>query len=554
MSNTNSVQTDLLIIGAGPAGLSTAIHCADLCKKHGVQRRILLIEKGSSVGSHILSGAVIRPDIFKELLPEHKIEDIPMESPVKKDKLMFLLNKSCAIPSPIHLPHMSNKGTYTASLGLVCQYLATIAEEKGVELYTGFAVNEVLYNSDGKICGVKTIDTGINHHGEKMENFQPGTTIEAKLTIFAEGTRGSLTKQIINKFHLDKGRNPQIYSLGCKEIWEVPDSTVKPGDVCHTMGYPLNLKEFGGGFIYGLSNNRVAVGLVIGLDYADPTFDIFNAFQIWKTHPAVASKLKGGKMIKFGAKTLPEGGFYSMPKPYTDNALIVGDGAGFLAMPALKGIHLAIISGMLAAQTALSAFAKEDYSENSLKLYEEKIKASAIYKETYPVRNFRQGFAKGLIMGAFHFGTQLVSCGAGFFGRLNVHSDAAATKTVKKFSGKCFKDRFKDKLEFDKELTFDKMTALYNSGTRHDENQICHLVINNSETFDTVNIEQYDAPCQYFCPAEVYEIHKDRDGNKKLRIHFENCVHCKTCDIKEVADGITWNVPNGDNGPEYLNM
>ncbi|MDR2970587.1 MAG: electron transfer flavoprotein-ubiquinone oxidoreductase [Bacteroidales bacterium] len=553
MNDKNSVQTDLLIIGAGPAGLSTAIHFADLCKKHGEQRRILLIEKGSAIGSHILSGAVVRPAVFKELLPNHKIEDIPFDSPVKKDKLL-LLSKSKSIRSPLHPPYMSNKGTYTASLGLLCQFLASVAEEKGVEIYTGFAVNELLYNAEGKICGAKTIDTGINHHGEKMENFQPGTSIEAKLTIFAEGTRGSLAKNIINKFDLQKGKNPQIYSLGCKEIWEVPAANIKAGEVYHTMGYPFNLHEFGGGFIYGLSNNRAAVGLVVGLDYTDPTFDVFSVFQVWKTHPAVAKILKGGKMLKFGAKSLPEGGYYSLPKLHVDNALIVGDSAGFVSMPALKGIHLAIKSGMLAAETALSAFSSHDFSENTLQIYDEKIKRSTIHKELFPVRNFRQAFAKGLIQGAFHFGAQFISGGAGFFGKLKVHSDADATKKVNNYHGKCFKERFKNQLEFDKELTFDKMTALFCSGTHHDENQICHLKINNPDTFETVNIEEYDAPCQYFCPAEVYEIHTERDGKKKLRIHFENCIHCKTCDIKEVADGITWNVPNGDNGPEYLNM
>jgi electron-transferring-flavoprotein dehydrogenase len=320
------------------------------------------------------------------------------------------------------------------------------------------------------------------------------------------------------------------------------------------MGYPVNLHEFGGGFIYCLNNNKVALGLVIGLDTADPTFDVFSAFQVWKTHPKIAKILKGGKLLQFGAKTLPEGGFYSLPKLYVDNALIVGDSAGFVTMPALKGTHLAIKSGMLAAETAIEAFLAEDFSENMLKKYTEKIHKSFIYKEMYPVRNFRQAMAKGLIKGFFHFGAQLITGGAGLAGKLSVHSDAAATKKLKAVKGKLFKERFKEKLEFDKELTFDKMTALYYSGTHHDENQVCHLKVNNPDTFETVNIGEYDAPCQYFCPAEVYEIHTDKDGKKKLRIHNENCVHCKSCDIKEVGDGITWNVPNGDNGPEYLGM
>jgi len=554
MTNENTVYTDVLIVGAGPAGLSTAIHLANLFKEKEMHQRILVIEKGSAVGAHILSGAVVRPGIFKELLPDVDFKDIPLYSPVKKDGLLLLTGKSMAIKSPIHPPYMSDKGGYTASLGALCQFLATIADEKGVEIYTGFAVSEVLYNAEGKICGAKTIDTGINHHGEKMENFQAGTRIEAKLTVFAEGARGSLTKTVIDKFDLQKGKNPQIFSLGCKEIWEHPHPRIKQGEVYHTMGYPLNLHEFGGGFIYGLKNNRVAIGLVVGLDTADPTFDVHAAFQVWKTHPAVAKILKGGKMIAFGAKTLPEGGYYSFPKPFTDNALIVGDGAGFVALPALKGIHHAIKSGMLAAETALIAFGKDDFSEQTLQIYQEKIDTSFIHKELYPVRNFRQAFAKGLIKGAFLFGTQLISGGAGFAGKLKIHSDAEATQKVKDFKGKFFKERFKDKLEFDKELTFDKMTAVFHSGTHHDENQICHLKVNNPVQFQSINIEQYGAPCQYFCPADVYEIHTDPDGTKKLRIHFENCLHCKTCSVKSVEDGITWNVPNGDNGPEYQNM
>jgi electron-transferring-flavoprotein dehydrogenase len=320
------------------------------------------------------------------------------------------------------------------------------------------------------------------------------------------------------------------------------------------MGYPLNLHEFGGAFIYGLNNNRVAVGLVVGLDYADPTFDVHAAFQVWKTHPKVAKILKDGKLLEFGAKTLPEGGYYSMPQPYTDNALIVGDGAGFLVMPALKGIHLAIRSGMLAAETAIEAFAKNDFSEKTLQEYATKIRRSQIHKEMYPTRNFRQAFAKGMIIGGMMYGTQIVSGGAGFFGKVSVHTDADATKTVAKFSRKPFKKRFAGQLDFDKILTFDKVTDVYYSKALHDEEQICHLQINNPTSYKTINIEQYDAPCQYFCPAEVYELHTGRDGNRELRIHGENCVHCKTCDIKEPGDGITWTTPNGGNGPDYLNM
>lgn len=553
MSNTNTVSTDVLIVGAGPSGLATAIHLGDLLKKNDRKHRILLVEKGSAVGSHILSGAVVRTDILKELLPEVDSGEFPLNAKVTKDSILFL-SQMGSIKLPIHPPYMGNNGNYTASLGQLCRFLATKAEEKGVEIYPGFAVSEVLYDENGKIRGAKTIDTGVDHHGHPLANFQPGTEIEAKITIFAEGTRGSLVKTVIDRFDLQKDKNPQVYSLGCKEIWSVPEGNIAPGEIYHTMGYPLNLHEFGGGFIYGLNDNKVALGLVVGLDTADPTFDTHAAFQVWKSHPVVAKILKGGKLLEYGAKTLPEGGYYSMPKPYVDNALIVGDSGGFLTMPALKGIHLAIRSGMLAAETALLAFSKNDFSEKTLKEYETKINNSNIYKEMYPVRNFRQGFAKGMIPGAIMFGTQLITGGAGFAGKVGVHTDAAATQTWINYKGKPFKKRFAGKLDFDKVLTFDKVTDIFYSGTHHDEEQVAHLHVNNPTTYNPVNIDRYNGPCQYYCPAEVYEIHTSRDGHTELRIHGENCVHCKTCDIKEPGDGITWTTPNGGNGPEYQSM
>lgn len=553
MSNASTVSTDILIIGGGPSGLATSIHLADTLKKRGLNHRILLIEKGSSIGSHILSGAVIKADVFKTLLPDVDFTEIPFNAQVTSDTTV-LLSENGSFKLPLHVPYMSNKGNYTASLGQVCKYLATKAEEKGVEIYTGFAVDEILYNKEGKVCGAKTIDTGIDHHGHQMENFQPGTRIEAKLTIFAEGTRGSLAKKLIQKFDLEKDKNCQIYSLGVKELWSVPEGNIKPGEVYHTMGYPLNLKEFGGGFVYGLKDNKVAVGLVVGLEYEDPTFDAHNAFQAWKTTPFVSKFLKGGKFVEYGAKTLPEGGWYSIPKLYTDNAMIVGDSAGLVAMPALKGVHLAVTSGMLAAKTAAEALSRTDFSEKSLSAYEELIKSSVIYKDLYPVRNFRQGFSKGLIVGAFHFGAQLITGGAGFCGRLKSHPDKDATKTLAEFKGKPFKERFKGKLEFDKVLTFDKATDVYYSGVNHDEQQVPHVKINNPESFAAINIKQYGAPCQFFCSSEVYELHTDKNGHQELRIHAENCMHCKTCDIKTPGDGITWSVPNGGNGPDFQNM
>ena len=552
MSNTDTITTDVLIIGGGPSGLATSIHLADILKQSGLSKRILLIEKGRSIGSHILSGAVIKPSVFNELLPGVDFSEIPFNAKVTRDKTI-LLGENSFIALPFHIPYMSNKGNYVASLGQICRYLAVKAEEKGIEIYPGFAIDEILYK-DGKVIGAKTKDTGLDHHGNKLENFQPGNRIEARITIFAEGTRGSLTKMLIKKFNLTEGRNEQVYSLGCKEIWSVPPGNIEAGEIYHTMGYPLDNDEFGGGFIYGLNDNNVAVGLVVGLDYQDPTFDVHDAMQIWKTSSFVSKILKGGKMVEYGAKTLPEGGYYAIPKLFVDNALIVGDSAGLVAMPALKGIHLAIRSGMLAGQTAANALSKNDTSEKSLQQYETLFNNSAIKKEMYAVRNFRQAFAKGLILGGLQYGTQLITGGAGFFGRLKSHADYLTTLTLNELKKKPFKERFKGKLEFDKVLTFDKSTDVYHSGVYHDEQQVVHLHINDLEDFNAVNIEQYGAPEQFFCSSEVYELHTDKAGRKELRIHAENCMHCKTCDIKSPGKGITWIVPNGGNGPDFQNM
>jgi len=552
MDNVDTVSTDVLIIGGGPSGLATAIHLADTLKQKGMNHRILLIDKGSSIGSHIISGAVIKPAVFKELLPDVEISEIPFNAKVIKDSTVWLTEKG-SITFPIHIPYMNNIGNYTASLGQICKYLAKKAEEKGVEIYSGFAVDEILYK-DGKVIGAKTKDTGLDHHGNQLENFQAGTRVEAKMTIFAEGTRGSLTKMLISKFNLAKDSNEQMYSLGCKELWSVPAGNIEAGQIYHTMGYPLQNDEFGGGFIYGLNDNRVAVGIVVGLDYKDPSFDTHDAMQVWKTTSFVSNILKGGKLVEYGAKTLPEGGYYAIPKLYVDNALIVGDSAGFLTMPALKGVHLAIKSGMLAAQTAADALSKNDFSEKSLQQYETLVNSSLIYKEMYPVRNFRQGFAKGLITGGILFGTQLITGGAGFSGRLRTEADYLTTSKVSQLKKKPFKERFNGKLEFDKVLTFDKATDIYHSGVYHDEQQVVHLHIHDQEKFNAINIEEYGAMEQFFCSSEVYELHVNKDGKKELRIHAENCMHCKTCDIKTPGERITWVVPNGGNGPDFQNM
>ncbi len=554
MDNRDVISTDVLIVGGGPSGLATAIELANRLKQKGEEKRIMLVEKGSSIGSHILSGAVIRPKVFEALLTKEEFDGIPFDSKVSTD-VTVKLNDSGEMVLPFHPPYMNNEGNYIASLAQVCKYLAGLAQEKGVEIYTGFAVDDMLYDENGKVAGVKMKDTGVDHHGVKQKNYQEGTVVEADITILAEGTRGSLAKKVIERFNLDSGKNPQIYSLGVKEIWKVPEGNIEAGAVYHTFGYPLvDKSEFGGGFIYGLSDNRVALGLVVGLDYKDPNFDTHAAMQVWKTHPYVSKFLEGGNIIEFGAKTLPEGGWNSMPKYYEDNLMIVGDSAGFLTTARLKGVHLAIRSGICAAQTAVDALMNNDTSKKSLSKYEELVNASPIYKEMYPIRNMRAVMQNGMILGGLKMGVQLLTGGTCLFVP-KVHADADETQKLSEYKGVPFAQRFAGKLDFDKKLTFDKVTGVFYSKAMHDEVQPVHLVVNNEAEFQASNIEEYGLACASFCPAEVYELHTDRNsGAKSLRLHAENCVHCKTCDIKSPNGGITWTTPYGGDGPEYNYM
>lgn len=552
MSSSDIISTDVLIVGGGPAGLSAAIELANRLKQKGENKKIMLIEKGSEIGSHILSGAVIRPKAFQDLLSAEEFEKVPFDSKVSGDDVVMKLSESGEMRLPFHPPYMSNDGNYIASLGHVCKYLAEVAQSKGVEIYTGFAVDDMLY-ADGKVAGVKTKDTGVDHHGAKQKNYQEGTIVKAAITILAEGTRGSLAKKVIDKYSL-QGKNPQIYSLGVKEIWSVPEGNIEAGSVYHTFGYPLNDKEeFGGGFIYGLSDNRVALGLVVGLDYQDPSFDIHAAMQIWKTHPSVSKFLDGGTILEFGAKTLPEGGWNSIPKYYEDNMMIVGDSAGFLSTPRLKGVHLAVRSGICAAEAAALALIEGDTSAKSLSKYEDLVNDSFIYKELYPTRNMRAVMQQGMVLGGMKMGIQLLTGGACLM-TPDVEDDFATTKKISDFNKVPFAQRFAGKLEFDKKLTFDKVTSVYQSKAMHDEIQPIHLVVNHEAQFQESNIEEYGLSCAAFCPAEVYELHTDKEGKKSLRLHAENCVHCKTCDIKSPNGGITWTTPYGGDGPEYNYM
>ncbi|MFA7254594.1 MAG: electron transfer flavoprotein-ubiquinone oxidoreductase [Candidatus Omnitrophota bacterium] len=554
MPKSEIIETDILIVGGGVAGLATAIHLADLAAGSDKKPGILVLEKGSSIGSHTLSGAVIDSSTLKELLPGVDPKDFPFESPVKKEGVYFFTPK-LALKAPFTPPFMGNHGNYVVSLGKMTRWLAEIAEKKGVQVYPGFSVSEMLYQND-RVIGAKTIDTGVDKHGKPMENFQAGNEIHAKITILAEGPRGSLMKALCGKLKLDRQSNPQVYSTGVKELWDLPEGTFEAGRIMHTLGFPFSFNHFGGGFVYGLNGRQVVVGIAAGLDYTDPTFDSHAALQVYKKHPFIAKILEKGKLLRYGAKTIPEGGLYSLPKLYHDGVMIVGDSAGFLSMPSLKGVHLAIESGMLAAKSAFEALKKNDFSGTQLSLYETLFQKSATHKTLSRTRNFRAGFGHGMILGAFYFATQILTGGRGITpsGKMKTHEDAACYKKLADVK-KTFCEKFAKELVFDKQLTFDKVTDVYFSGSKHDEEQPCHLRVLDFNLCRETCIPKYGGPCQHFCPAEVYEIVTDlKTGKKDLHLHPANCVHCKTCDIKDPFGNIEWAVPYGGDGPEYENL
>jgi len=560
------IETDILIIGGGPAGLAAAIHFADLISEHNqaVENRsldgvklplnVMLLEKAQDIGNHTLSGAVINPVSLRQLLPGIADQDMPFESPVLREEISFFTqDKSFAFP--FRLPYMSNKGNYISCLGRVVRWLAGIAEKKGVQVFTGFSGCEFLFE-DGKVAGVRTGASGIDKHGAPQPNYQPPTDVRAKITILAEGTRGYLAKALIKQLNLSRNRNPQVYSLGIKEVWKIPEGVFTPGHVIHTLGYPLDFNQFGGGFVYGLGKNLVAVGLAVGLDYSDPTFDIHHALQIYKKHPVILRILKEGKIVSYGAKTIPEGGFFSLPQLYHDNVMITGDSAGFTVMPSLKGVHPAVQSGILAAKTAFDAIKKKNTSGGQLAIYEELFKKSPAYKELYAVRNFRQSFKANLFFGMLQFGAQILTGGRGLSlnGKLTIKEDYRHCRLIKELKGRTFLERNQEKLVFDNRITFDKEANLFYSGTKHHEEQPSHIVVPSADVCREC-IAKYNAPCQRFCPAKVFEIISDpKTGKKELMLHPSNCLHCKTCDIKDPFENAIWQPPYGGDGPRYENM
>jgi electron-transferring-flavoprotein dehydrogenase len=544
------LEADVLIVGAGPAGLSCALHLANLIKKHNASgakpelsaENIYVLEKGRELGAHQLSGAIMNPKALAELVPGFE-KSAPLDTPVTDSAALIFTQKS-SFRIPITPPPFNNAGNYVISLNKLVKWLGGLVESTGVNIFKEFGGADLIYERDG-IAGAITEDKGLDKNGKPKANFTPGYELRAKVTVLAEGPRGSLTKHLVAKKKLDN-INPQIYGLGIKELWEVQPGKIKPGNVAHTLGWPLSTKMYGGGWIYGLSNNRVSLGLVIALEYEDPRFDPHAAFQIWKTHPFVRNILDGGKLVRYGAKTLPYGGWYATPRIYVDGALIVGDSGSFLDSQRLKGIHLAMKSGMLAAETIFEALKTGDNSTKTLKLYKNKIDASYIKKELWKVRNFHQSFRNGLFDGLVHSALQEITGGRGLIDPVGVHPGHEAYRQI---HGRPAPERFKG----DGKLTFDRLTDVYHSGTRHEEDQPCHLKVQDLNICSTRCVEEYGNPCQYFCPAAVYEMVKEGDG-QKLKINFANCVHCKTCDIADPYQIIDWTVPEGGGGPNYEGM
>jgi electron-transferring-flavoprotein dehydrogenase len=557
------MDVDVLFVGGGVASLSGALHLSNLIKAHNKKVEesgegkkldeimIALLEKGVSIGSHNISGAIMDPTALKELVPDFLEKEAPVEGVVTGEEVCLLTRKG-RIKSPITPPPLNNHGNYIVSLSKITEWLGQLVEESGVDIFPGFAGTEILYE-DNKVIGIRTGDKGIDPEGNKKANFEPGIDLHAKVTVFGEGTRGSLTKTLIDKFGLDEGKNPQTYVAGVKEVWEIPDGNFNDGKIVHTMGYPLKSNTYGGGFIYSMKNNMVSVGLLTGLDGEDPFLDPHLEFQKFKLHPFVSEILKDGKLVQYGAKTAPVGGYFSIPKLVVDGGLIIGDSASLFISQKIKGIHVAMKSGMLAAETVFNALLKDNFSLSELEQYEKSLYDSYIGKELYKVRNFHQAFQKGLWMGLIKAGFQYVLGGRILKGRLSADADFAHQKKVIDYYGTDSPtDEQKGTIKFDGKATYDKESDVYYSGTIHEEQQPAHLKILDLNICYTKCREEYQNPCLSFCPANVYEMEIDeKTGNPSMKLNFSNCVHCKTCDIKDPYENILWTAPEGGGGPKY---
>jgi electron-transferring-flavoprotein dehydrogenase len=547
-----TLEVDVLIVGGGPAGLSAALRLSQLQKQHGGEPlSIAVLEKAREAGAHILSGAVLDPSTLRDLIPDFEAKGAPILAPVQRDNVYYLTERS-KLRFPIVPRPLKNHGNYLIALSQFVHWLAQQVEAEGIDFFTGFAGQEVL--TDGmKVLGVRTGDRGVGKHGEHKPTYEPGVDIHAKVTIFCDGVRGNLTKTLLHDFQLSKDREPEQYAVGLKELWDIPPDRIAPGTVIHTLGYPLRHDEFGGAFIYALPEGRLSLGFVTGLDYADPLFDPHVAFNRLKRHPLVASLIEGGTLVRYGAKALPEGGWNTIPKLYMAGGLIAGDAGGFMNSMRLKGIHLAMRSGMLAAETAFEAVRSGDSSEVALKRYEDRVNNSPIRAELYPVRNVHQAFGYGLTAGLMFSGLALVT-GGRWLKDLQSRPGYQRMKTLAWYYGLDVPvTRPSNVAQIDRVTTFDKLTNVHYSGTAHDEDQPTHLIV-QTEVCSSRCGPEYGHPCTRFCPANVYEIVREAGHPPRLQINASNCVHCKTCDIMDPYQVITWVPPEGGGGPQYNGM
>ncbi len=543
-----SMEYDVIIVGAGPAGLGAAIRLKQQAAIDGGEISVCIVEKGSEVGAHILSGAVMDPRAMNELFPDWKALGAPLNQPVTEDRFLFL-SETGSIKTPHWMLPKSfqNQGNYVISLANVCRWLGTKAEELGVEIYPGFAASEVLFNENGSVKGIATGDMGIGKNGEHTDRYARGMELHAKYTFFAEGCRGNLGKLLQQKFNLNEGRDPQTFGLGLKELWEVTSAKHVPGLVVHTAGWPLDADTYGGSYLYHLENNLVAVGFVVGLAYTNPYLSPFEEFQRYKTHPAIRGFFEGGKRIAYGARALTAGGLQSLPKLTFPGGALIGDDAGFLNASRIKGSHAAIKSGMLAADAAYDAV-KAARSSDELNAYPEAFKTSWLHEELHRARNFKPAMAKGLYTGTLMVGIdQIVFGGKAPWTMHHQHADHEMLKKASECKPIVYPKP-------DGMLTFDRLSSVFISNTNHEEDQPAHLTLKNQSVPVETNLALYDGPESRYCPAGVYEYVEAPEGKKRLQINAQNCVHCKTCDIKDPTQNIVWVVPEGGGGPNYPNM